>query len=161
MPGAGTSTLLAGRPARPDIVLDSDTRRAALQAVFGCYRPVVHAWHRLALVVAAAFSAAQTVVVHLPATSAGARAAVARLARLTGRAAHLLWLHVDPADARACQQARGRVVGEASFAGHAERALTTVTRRDAPPPGFADVTVLDRAAAAGGLELAEGQFVGR
>lgn len=52
------------------------------------------------------------------------------------------------------------MVGEASFAGHAERALTTVTAlRDAPPPGFADVTVLDRAA--GGLELAEGQFVGR
>jgi hypothetical protein len=77
---------------------------------------------------------------------------------------HLLWLHVDPADARAGQQARGRVVGEASFAGHAQRAVATVAAlRDAPPPGFVDVTVLDRAAAAGGLELTteEGQLVGR
>jgi hypothetical protein len=62
------------------VVLDSDTRRAALQPVFGAvpyryYRPLVHAWHRLALLVAA-FSAAKTVVVHLPATSAVTRAAV-------------------------------------------------------------------------------------
>ena len=93
-------------------------------------------------------------VVHLPATSARTRAAVALLARVSGRAAYLLWLHVDPADARAGQRARGRVVGEAAFTGHAGRALaTTDALREGPPPGFADVTVLDRRAAAAGLCL--------
>jgi predicted kinase len=159
MPGAGKSTLLARLPARPDVaVLDSDTQRAALQPVFGAvpyrsYRPLVHAWHRLAVLVAA-FSAVPTVVVHLPATAARTRAAVALLARMSGRAAYLLWLHVDPADARAGQRARGRVVGDASFSGHAGRALaTTDALRDGPPPGFAEVTVLDRRAAARGVCL--------
>ena len=165
MPGAGKSTLLARLPARPDVVvLDSDSQRAALRPLLGAlpyrgYRPLVHAWHRLA-VLAAAFSAVPTVVVHLPATSARTRAAVAWLARLSGRAAHLLWLHVDPADARAGQWARGRVVGEASFAGHAGRALaTTAALRDGPPPGFAEVTVLDRRAAACGVRLATDDVV--
>jgi hypothetical protein len=95
-----------------------------------------------------------TVVVHLPATGARTRAAVALLARLSGRAAHLLWLHVDPADARAGQRARGRVVGDASFNGHAGRALaTTEALRDGPPPGYAQVTVLDRRTAAHGVRL--------
>ena len=159
MPGAGKSTLLARLPARPGVVvLDSEAQRAALRPVFGAvpyrrYRPLVHAWHRLAVLVAA-FSAAPTVVVHLPATSPRTRAAVALLARVSGRAAYLLWLHVDPADARAGQRDRGRVVGEASFAGHAGRALaTTDALRDGPPPGFVDVTVLDRRSAAGGLRL--------
>jgi predicted kinase len=159
MPGAGKSTLLARLPTRPGVVvLDSDAQRAALRPVFGSvpyrrYRPLVHACHRLAVLVAA-FSTAPTVVVHLPATSVRSRTAVAWLARASGRAAYLLWLHVDPADARAGQRARGRVVGEASFAGHAGRALaTTATLRDGPPPGFADVTVLDRRAAADGVRL--------
>ena len=159
MPGAGKSTLLARLPVRPDVaVLDSDAQRAALQPVFGAvpyrsYRPLVHAWHRLAVLVAA-FSAVPTVVVHLPATAARTRAAVALLARMSGRAAYLLWLHVDPADARAGQRARGRVVGDASFSGHAGRALaTTDALRDGPPPGFAEVTVLDRRAAARGVCL--------
>jgi len=79
---------------------------------------------------------------------------VALLARLSGRAAYLLWLHVDPADARAGQRARGRVVGDASFSGHAGRALaTTDALRAGPPPGFAEVTVLDRRAAARGVCL--------
>lgn len=159
MPGAGKSTLLASLPARPGVmVLDSEAQRAALRPIFGSasyrrYRPLVHAWHRLAVLVAA-FSTAPTVVVHLPATSPRTRAAVAVLARVSGRAAYLLWLHVDPADARAGQRDRGRMVGEASFAGHAGRALaTTDALRDGPPRGFADVTVLDRRAAAGGLRL--------
>jgi predicted kinase len=159
MPGAGKSTLLARLPAQPDVVvLDSDAERAALRPVFGAvpyqfYRPLVHASHRLAVLVAA-FSAVHTVVVHLPATGARTRAAVALLARLSGRAAHLLWLHVDPADARAGQRARGRVVGDASFNGHAGRALaTTEALRDGPPPGYAQVTVLDRRTAAHGVRL--------
>lgn len=159
MPGAGKSTLLAGLPDVPGlVVVDSETYRVQLRRVFGAlpyggYRPLVHLLHRLAVVVAAS-SRAPTVVIHLPATKPGTRAAVARLAALTGRAAHLLWLHVDPAVARRGQCERGRVVPESSFAGHAARAVVTAAElRDRPPPGWRSVTVLDRARGRGGLVL--------
>jgi predicted kinase len=165
MPGAGKSTLLAGLPPGPDVVvLDSEryrvaVRRATGAAPYGWYRPLVHLLHRLA-VLDAAVSAAPTVVVHLPATDARTRAAVARLARGTRRTAHLLWLHVDAADARRGQAERGRVVPEPSFAGHAERAAATTQELLAgPPPGWASVTVLDREAARGGLHLDTGAGV--
>jgi predicted kinase len=160
MPGAGKSTLLAGLPARPGlVVLDSDAYRSALRRVlpgmpYGAYRPIVHLWHRLAVLVAA-LSGAPTVVVHLPATDPSTRAAVARLAALTGRTAHLLWLHVDVAEARRGQHERGRLVPDASFAAHAERAAASEDAlREAPPPGWSGVTVLDRPAARAGLVLA-------
>lgn len=167
MPGAGKSTLLAGLPHRPGlVVLDSDAYRAVLRAALGslpyaAYRPLVHLWHRLAVVVAAC-SAATTVVVHLPATDAGTRAAVARLAALTGRSAHLLWLHVDPAEARAGQRERGRVVPGASFAGHVRHAEATTAqlRAGGAAPGWADVTLLDRAAARAGIRLCTGSEPG-
>jgi predicted kinase len=159
MPGAGKSTLLAGLARRPGlVVLDSDTHRAALarrlpMLAYRRYRPLVHLLHRLALV-RAAVSAAPTVVVHLPATAGSTRAAVAAIAAVTGRAAHLLWLHVDPRDALAGQRDRGRVVPAASFAGHARRATATLRRlRRARPWGYRDVTVLDRARARAGLVL--------
>ncbi len=162
MPGAGKSTLLAGLPARPgQVVLDSDAYRAALARVlpgvpYAAYRPLVHLWHRLAVVVAA-FSTAPTVVVHLPATDASTRAAVARLATSTGRAAHLLWLHVDAEEARRGQVERGRVVPEASFAAHAARAAATAAElRETPQEHWSGVTVLDRAGARGGLRLETG-----
>jgi predicted kinase len=160
MPGAGKSTLLRALPARPGLrVLDSDAYRARLAGAFGSvpyrrYRPLVHLWHRLA-VVGAAFSGASTVVVHLPATGAGTRAAVTALAALSGRSAHLLWLDVAPEQALHGQRERGRVVPGGSFAGHAERAAATTAqlRGGDPEPGWATVTVLDRAAAAGGVRL--------
>lgn len=157
MPGAGKSTLLAGLPPRAGVlVLDSDAYRVALRGVlpgvpYAAYRPLVHLWHRLAVLVAAC-STAPTVVVHLPATDPGTRAAVARLAALTGRAAHLLWLRVDPAEARRGQRARGRVVPDASFAAHAARAA----RLPRAGEGWAGVTVLDRPAARLGLLLETG-----
>jgi AAA domain len=159
MPGAGKSTLLAGLAARPGlVVLDSDTQRAALARRFpglayARYRPLVHVLHRLTLV-RAAFSTARTVVVHLPATAAATRREVALLAALTGRRAHLLWLHVDPAEALRGQQDRGRLVPPGSFAAHAGRAAaTTEALRVAVPRGWAGVTVTDRAAARAGLVL--------
>jgi predicted ATPase len=115
MPGAGKSTLLASLPAADGLtVLDSEAQRAALGRIIGgvpyaWQRPAVHLMHRTA-VVAAAASATRTVVVHLPATQPRIRAAVARLAALTGRDAHLLWLKADAAEARRGQYARGRVV---------------------------------------------------
>ena len=166
MPGAGKSTLLAGLPARlGQVMLDSDTYRTALRRVlpgvpYGAYRPLVHLWHRTAVVVAA-FSAAPTVVVHLPATDPSTRAAVARLAMLTGRTAHLLWLHVDAEEARRGQVERGRVVPEVSFAAHAERAAVTAAELRGAPSGrhWAGVTVLDRTAARAGLVLETGAVV--
>lgn len=159
MPGAGKSTLLAGVPPRPGLrVLDSDVHRAALARRFPAlpyrrYRPLVHLLHRLALV-RAACSDVPTVVVHLPATAASTRTAVALLAVLTGRAAHLLWVHADPGEALGGQRERGRVVPSSSFAGHARRAVATHRwLRHRRPVGFRSVTVLDRAAARAGLVL--------
>jgi predicted kinase len=159
MPGAGKSTLLASLPAAVGItVLDSETQRAALRPIAGgvpysWQRPVVHLMHRTA-VVGAAVSATPTVVVHLPATQPSTRAAMARLAAVTGRDAHLLWLQADAEEARRGQYARGRVVQEASFCAHARRAERTAAELlDDPPPGWRSVTVLDRAAARGGLRL--------
>jgi predicted kinase len=159
MPGAGKSTLLASLPAAEGItVLDSEAQRTALRPVAGgvpytWLRPVVHMLHRTA-VVGAAVSATPTVVVHLPATQPRIRAAVARLAAVSRRDAHLLWLQADAAEARRGQYARGRVVQEASFCAHARRAERTAAELLAdPPPGWRSVTVLDRSAARGGLRL--------
>jgi predicted kinase len=159
MPGAGKSTLLAGLPPRPGLrVLDSDAHRVALARrlpglPYGRYRPLVHLVHRLALV-RAACSGVRTVVVHLPATAASTRTAVVLLAALTGRAAHLLWLHADPGAALGGQRERGRVVPSSSFAGHARRAVATSRRlQHGRPVGFRDVILLDRASARAGLVL--------
>jgi predicted kinase len=160
MPGAGKSTLLRGVAQRPGLrILDSDTYRSRMAAVMGAvpyarYRPVVHAWHRLAVVVAAV-SGAPTVVVHLPATDPRMRAAVAALAVLTGRAPHLVWLHVDPEDALRGQRERGRVVPGSSFLGHARRAAATTAalRAGEGVRRWRSVTVLDRDAARDGLHL--------
>jgi predicted kinase len=167
MPGAGKSTLLASVPAADGLtVLDSEAQRAALRPVargvpYAVQRPVVHLMHRTA-VVAAAVSATPTVVVHLPATQPGIRAAVARLAAATGREAHLLWLHADAEEARRAQYERGRVVPEASFTAHARRAASTAAELlGDPPPGWRSVTVLDRVAARGGLRLDTGSAPAR
>jgi predicted kinase len=159
MPGAGKSTLLDGLRRRPGLtVLDSETHRVALGRRFPGlayrrYRPLVHLLHRLA-VVRAACSGAPTVVVHLPATAVSTRTAVALLAAVTGRAAHLLWLHVDPDDARRGQHDRGRVVPCRSFAGHARRAAGTDGRLlRGRPRGFRGITLLDRTRSEAGLVL--------
>jgi predicted kinase len=160
MPGAGKSTLLAGLPTQPGlVVLDSEAYRLALRRLlpgvpYAWYRPLVHLWHRIGVLLAA-LSAQPTVVVHLPATDDATRAAVAGLAAFAGRSAHLLWLHADPAEARRGQHARGRVVPDPSFTGHAERAMasTAALLNDPPPAGWASVTVIDRRAARAGLHL--------
>lgn len=163
MPGAGKSTLLASLAPDPRVtVLDSDGPRARLRralpaAPYSSYRWLVHLCHRLG-VVWAACSATEVVVVHLPATAPGARTALRRLARLTGRTAHLLWLHVEPADALRGQRDRGRVVPGASFHTHAQQALVTAAvLGDGPQGGWYEVRVFDRAATAGGLHLALGE----
>jgi predicted kinase len=159
MPGAGKSTLLSRLPRRPGmVVLDSDAYRVALARRFPGlayrrYRPLVHLLHRVA-VLRAACSGMQTVVVHLPATAASTRTAVALLAAATGRAAHLVWLHADPGEALGGQRDRGRVVPSGSFAGHARRALASRHQLALDcPRGFRDVTLLDRGSARAGVVL--------
>ncbi len=159
MPGAGKTTLLQRLSALRDspsdsvVMLDSDAIRAALgrrwpMAPYRRYRPLVHLLHRL-LIGRAAFGAVPVLVVHLPATGAPTRTALAGLARLTGREAHVVWLDADPTQARAGQHARGRVVSAGSFARHSRRAVA-VTRRLQQGDrllGWRSATLLDRAAA--------------
>jgi energy-coupling factor transporter ATP-binding protein EcfA2 len=167
MPGAGKSTLLAGLAgagAAGLVVLDSEAYRVALRRAlpgvpYAWYRPLVHLWHRLAVLMAAG-SQAPTMLVHLPATDQRTRAAIARLAAATRRSAHLLWLDVDPVEARRGQLDRGRVVPESSFAAHAGQAVSSsaALRTGPPPAGWAGVTVIDRAAARSGLDLRTGSL---
>ena len=115
MPGAGKSTLLRTLPADPRVVvLDSEQagtvlRPAAARDALPWLPGAVHLLHR-SEVVRAALAGPETVVVHLPATADRVRAAVLALARRSGREAHLLWLHAEPAEALAGQRVRGRVV---------------------------------------------------
>lgn len=165
MPGAGKTTLLQRLSASCEsasdsiVVLDSDAIRGALarrwpMAPYRRYRPLVHLLHRL-VIGRAALGAVPILVVHLPATGAPTRAALAGLARLTGREAHVVWLDADPTQARAGQLARGRVVSAGSFARHSRRAVA-VTRRLRQGDrllGWRSATLLDRAAARRGIVL--------
>lgn len=152
MPGAGKSTLLARLVCDGEVaVVDSQSQRDALARVlpaglpYARYRPLVHLLHRLAIL-RAALTGPAVVAVHLPATGVLLRSVVVALAALTGRAAHLVWLDVDPAVARHGQQTRGRVVPSRCFVAHARRARATSSalRAGHVPWGYAGVTVLDR-----------------
>lgn len=165
MPGAGKTTLLqrlwASRNSPSDsvVVLDSDAIRAALarrwpMAPYRRYRPLVHLLHRL-VIGRAALGTVPVLVVHLPATGAPTRAALAGLALLTGREAHVVWLDADPRQARAGQLARGRVVSAGSFARHSRRAIaiTRRLRQGDRLPGWRSATLLDRTTARRGIVL--------
>jgi predicted kinase len=160
LPGAGKSTLLAMLPPDPTtVVLDSEAARDRIAArlpvgtPYSGYRWAVHLLHRSG-VVRAALNGPETVVVHLPATGERVRAAVLALARWSGREAHLLWVHADPADALEGQYVRGRVVRGRAFSEHAARAgAVAESLRHGPPPGWASARVVDRACARRGLAL--------
>jgi energy-coupling factor transporter ATP-binding protein EcfA2 len=165
IPGAGKSTLLRtiGRSVAPDrlTVLDSDPVRAWLRqrlpagTPYRHYRPLVHLWHRLRII-RAVCSAAPTVVVHLPATSAFTRTWLALVGLLGRRHRLLLWLDVDQADARQGQRERGRVLAPGGFRRHVRRAagFSARLRAEQRTPGWR-VLALDRASAARGLALVE------
>lgn len=162
LPGAGKSTLLAGLTAPDGVrVLDSGSARLAVARLlpagtpYPAYRWLTHLLHRVAVVGAGA-GAAQTVVVHLPATAPRVRAAVRLLARATRRTPHLLWLDVPAEQALAGQVARGRVVRARPFAGHADRAARAAEGlRAGREPGWASVRLTDRSGARRGLALAQ------
>ena len=161
LPGAGKTTLL--RTLRPDPtqrICDSDRLRTAVLRLmprrtrYRVARPAVHLLHR-ASVVRLALGPSPTVVVHLPATSVRLRRAVTRLARLSRRTAHLVWLDVAAAEAREGQRARGRMTTNRSFERHAPQAERTseqiLARR--LDEGWATTLRLDRQAARDGLRI--------
>jgi hypothetical protein len=120
LPGAGKTTLAASEPR----ALDSDHVRAAwaarLTAIpYPVWRPLVHAWHWVA--VWRALGRADGVVVVRPFTTGWLRRAVLRRARRRHRAVHLLVVDATPAQARAGQHARGRRVGERAMRRHERR----------------------------------------
>jgi hypothetical protein len=152
IPGAGKSTLLRRVALDHGVaVVDSESQRVLLARVlpagvpYRSYRPLVHLLHRIAIV-HAAIAGPAVVAVHLPATGGFLRGVVAALAALTGRAAHLLWIDVDPAVALRGQTGRGRVVPSGCFEAHTRRARATsrTLRAGGLPWGYARVTVLDR-----------------
>ncbi|WP_255660514.1 AAA family ATPase [Pseudonocardia sp. ICBG1293] len=162
IPGAGKSTLLAGLDAPAGTrVLDSGAARAVLARLlpdatpYPAYRWLTHLTHR-ASVVTVALGPADTVVVHLPATSPRMRAAVRALAVLGRRAPHLLWLDTTPDQALEGQHARGRVVRARPFAAHAARARATAEAlATGGETGWTSVRRTDRSGARGGLALAK------
>lgn len=161
LPGAGKSTLLRATMADgPITVLDTDQVRARLLSLvpagtpYSWYRPLVHLLHRARLVSSAA-GVARPLVVHDPATGRTARLAFVLLGVLTRRPRHLLWIDCTVDDALSGQRSRGRVLRGRSFARHirnAPRLRERVLTGDAPP-GWRNVTVIDRATARRGLRL--------
>jgi len=162
LPGAGKSTLLAAMTAPAGArVLDSGAARAALArrlpgaVPYAWYRWLTHLAHRSGVLLAC-IGRADTVVVHLPATSPVVRAAVRALARMARREPHLLWLDVPADQALAGQRARGRVVRSRPFAVHVERARGTSERlRAGRERGWTSVRIADRSGARRGLALAK------
>jgi hypothetical protein len=162
IPGAGKSTMLRGlRALAPDVrVLDSDPLRDRLGAVlpdgvpYRFYRPLVHLWHRLRIV-ATVFAVLGPVVVHLPATGALTRCAIAVLAVAACRRRYLVWVDVDPACARAGQLSRGRVLGQSCFDRHVRlgSAFSRRLRAGHRPRGWNRIAVLNRERIRHGLVL--------
>jgi hypothetical protein len=120
LPGAGKTTLAAAEPR----ALDSDHVRAAwaprLRWIpYPLWRPLVHAWHWILLW--RALGRPEGVVVVRPFTAAWMRRAVLRRARRHHPAVRLVVVAATPAQARAGQAERGRVVGERAMRRHERR----------------------------------------
>jgi predicted kinase len=141
VPGAGKTTLIR-RAVDRDVarVIDTDDRRDA-----GARR-LLYAGHYARI--AAALAGGRPVVIHSRGTHPAARRAIALLAALRGRPAHLVMLHAERDEAEAGQRARGRTVAAAEMDRQLARWRRLMARRPARE-GWASVTVLDRARAAG------------
>jgi predicted kinase len=141
VPGAGKTTLIR-RVVDRDVaqVIDTDDRRDA-----GARR-LLYAGHYARI--AAALAGGRPVVIHSRGTHPAARRAIAVLARLRRRPAHLVMLHAERGEAEAGQRARGRTVAAAEMERQLARWRRLLARRPARE-GWASVTVLDRARAAG------------
>jgi predicted kinase len=140
LPGAGKSTLIRHAvDRRAATVVDTDDQRAAGRRRL--LNPVHYAR------IAAAIARRRPVVIHSRGTHAGARRAIALLARLSRRPAHLILLDVGRSEAEAGQQARGRTIGRAEMERQVDR-WQRLTPRALAREGWASVAILDRAQAA-------------
>lgn len=150
VPGAGKSTALqALGEVRADVkTLDSAQqrtwmRRFARRLPYRAYRPLVHAAHLAAVLVAVLRGPARgPLVVHDTATRGWVRAGLAALALRRGWRPALLFLQTPDADALAGQRERGRLVSRASFRRHRARArrVPVVAARES----WVDVRLVDR-----------------
>jgi len=140
VPGAGKTTLIR-RAVDRDVarVVDTDDRRE------GGGRRLLYAGHYARIV--AAVAGRRPVVVHSRGTHPAARRAIAALAALRGRPAHLVMLDADRGEAEAGQRARGRTMPPAEMDRQLARWRRLMVRR--PERGWASVVVLDRGRAAG------------
>jgi hypothetical protein len=142
VPGAGKTTLIRRTvdPVAVHVVDTADLR--------GRRRPpalLLYPVHYVRIV--AAILGRRPAVIHSRGTHATLRRAIAVLAGLRGRPAHLVLIDAAREDAEAGQRARGRAVP----AGEMERQLSRwrrLMRRGVRGEGWASVVVLDRAQAA-------------
>jgi predicted kinase len=138
VPGAGKTTLIRRAVDRgAALVVDTDDRRDAGR------RRLLYPGHYARIV--AAVAGRRPVVIHSRGTQPAARRAIATLAALRGRPAHLVMLDVERGEAESGQRARGRTVGREEMDRQLARWRRLMARR---PDGWASVVVLDRAQAA-------------
>jgi GTPase SAR1 family protein len=138
VPGAGKTTLIR-RAVDRDVarVVDTDHRpRRGRLLYVGHYARIV-----------AAVAGRSPVVIHSRGTQPAARRALAALAAVRGRPAHLVMLDADRSEAESGQRARGRAVAREEMDRQVARWRRLMARRPADE-GWASVVVLDRAQAA-------------
>jgi predicted kinase len=140
VPGAGKTTLIR-RAVDRDVarVVDTDDLRDAGR------RRLLNVGHYVRIVTAIA--SGRPVVIHSRGTHPASRRAIAALAALRGRPAHLLMLNAERGEAEAGQRARGRTVEPAEMDRQLARWRKLVARRPTAE-GWASVAVLDRSQAA-------------
>jgi len=141
VPGAGKTTLIrraVDRTSGARIVDTDDVREAG-------GRRLLYAGHYARI--AAAVAGRRPAVIHSRGTHPAARRAIATLAALRGRPAHLVMIDADRDEAEAGQRARGRTVEPAEMDRQLARWRRLMARRP-EDEGWASVAVLDRRQAA-------------
>jgi predicted kinase len=139
MPGAGKTTLIRRAVDRTAVrVVDTDDHRRRVPAL-------MYAEHYLRILLAVL--GRRPAVIHSRGTHASMRRAIAVLARLRGRPAHLVMLDTGREEAEAGQRKRGRVIAPSEMARQAARWRRLMARRP-EGEGWTSVEVLDRSQAA-------------
>ena len=140
VPGAGKTTLIRRAVDRDAVrVVDTDDRRD------GRRRPLLYAGHYARI--AAAVAGRRPAVIHSRGTHASLRRAIALLAALRGRPAHLVLVDAERGEAEAGQRARGRAVAPAEMERQVERWRRLLASRP-EGEGWASVVLLSRDQAA-------------